>query len=405
MDMNRPITASTPRRTQQQIFSQPSARRTPGSRTPFTRNRPVRHNILTPGRERRRSGILPARRTPRDDLRLLSRLLKRPSPRLAEQLHTKRQSQSSLTSRSSILSGQFQDEGDDEEVPPMISATYGDSNSREEEDDDEEQLRHPPRLSVGGDEERQEDLTTYSVEFPRRMTAESRLSLDRTRLSIDNVSDTADSRTQFVIRPLRNEEIPLEDNHYDGYGDDPENPIDNQEDYEDDINRESLQKEFIQRVEQRKSDIAKLRFAAQSATQPQSRARPAKLDPVLPKKLVKDLAKNLSSLPLSVDAWNALSAASDLFFKQASSDLATYAQHANRKTIDDSDVLMLLKRQRQLTPKVTVFSLAHRYLPSELLAELRLPNVNSEKSVKEHEKITRKKMQKRQRKANKKEVS
>jgi hypothetical protein len=60
-------------------------------------------------------------------------------------------------------------------------------------------------------------------------------------------------------------------------------------------------------------------------------------------------------------------------------------------------------RQRQLTPKVTVFGLAHKYLPSELVAELRLPNVNSEKSIKENEKIKGKETKRQQTKANKKE--
>ncbi|KAK9333006.1 centromere kinetochore component CENP-T-domain-containing protein [Lipomyces starkeyi] len=408
MDRDRFLAASTPRRTQQQTSSQRSAHRTPGSRTPFSRNRPVRHNILTPGRERRRSGILPARKTPRDDLRLLSRLLKRTSPRLPEQSHAKRQSQSSLTSRSSILSGHFQDDDNDEELPPPIpSATYNDA-TREDEEDDEQQLRHPPRVSVGGEEEGQEDVTTYSVEFPRRMTAESRLSLDRTRSSMDNVADddNADDSTQFVIR-LPNEDIPLEDNQlreYSGYEDDRDNPVNDYEDYEDNINQESLQEEFIQRTEQRKSDTTTARYATLSAKPPLSkRPRTVKLEPALPKKLIKDLAKNFSSIPISADALHAVTHATDLFFKQASSDLATYARHANRKTIDESDVLVLLKRQRQLTPKVTVFGLAHKYLPSELVADLRLPNVNSEKSIKEHEKIKSKETKKQQTKANKKE--
>ncbi|KAK9377323.1 centromere kinetochore component CENP-T-domain-containing protein [Lipomyces chichibuensis] len=408
MDRDRFLAVSTPRRTQQQTSSQRSAHRTPGSRTPFSRNRPVRHNILTPGRERRRSGILPARKTPRDDLRLLSRLLKRTSPRVPEQsLHPKRQSQSSLTSRSSILSGQFQDDDNDEEQPPQIaSATYNDA-TRDDEEDDEQQLRHPPRVSVSGDEEGQEDMTAYSVEFLRRMTAESRLSLDRTRSSMDNVADddNADDSTQFVIRLPQNEEIPLDDNQleeYSGYEDDRENPINDYEDYEDDINQGSLQEEFVQRTEQRKSDTTTARYATLSAKPPPSkRPRTVKLEPALPKKLIKDLAKNFSSIPLSADACHALADATDLFFKQASSDLATYARHANRKTIDESDVLLLLKRQKQLTPKVTVFGLAHKYLPTELVAELRLPNVNSEKSIKEQEKVKSKETKKQQTNANK----
>lgn len=40
----------------------------------------------------------------------------------------------------------------------------------------------------------------------------------------------------------------------------------------------------------------------------------------------------------------AIEQATEWFFEQASEDLATYSRHAGRKTIDESDVLTLMKR-------------------------------------------------------------
>ncbi|KAK9321129.1 centromere kinetochore component CENP-T-domain-containing protein [Lipomyces orientalis] len=407
MDRDRFLAVSTPRRAQQQTPLQQSAHRTSGSRTPFTRTRPVRHNILTPGRERRRSGIFPARKTPRDDLRLLSRLLKRPSPRLSEQPLPKRLSQSSVTSRPSI-SVQLDDYGNEEDELPQLPAIIHNDAEREDEEEDERQLRHPPLVSVGGDEDDEQDMSAYSLESARRMTAEPRSSLDRRRLPVSDVDGnvTADESTQFVIRPLQDEEIPLDYNElrdYSGYDDDRNNPIDDYNEYEDTINRERLQEEFSMRAENRKINSMSLDSAISAKSTSSKRARPKKLEQVLPKKLIKDLIKNLSSFPVSTEALQTVTDASDMFVKQTSSDLAKYAQHANRKTIDESDVLMLMKRQRQLTPKVTVFGLAHKYLPSELLAELRLPNTDNARSAKEHEKFKSRAMKKRQRMANEKE--
>ena len=65
--------------------------------------------------------------------------------------------------------------------------------------------------------------------------------------------------------------------------------------------------------------------------------------------------------------------ATEMFFEQVSDDLGSYAQHAKRKTIDESDLVTLMRRQRQLGGAVTPFSLAQRYLPRELLQELRMP--------------------------------
>ncbi|ERS98156.1 hypothetical protein HMPREF1624_04937 [Sporothrix schenckii ATCC 58251] len=75
---------------------------------------------------------------------------------------------------------------------------------------------------------------------------------------------------------------------------------------------------------------------------------------------------------LSRETVAALSTASDWFFEQVGVDLQRYAKHAGRKTIDESDVLLLMRRQRQVNSAVTPFSLAQRMLPRELLQELRM---------------------------------
>ncbi|ODQ66713.1 hypothetical protein NADFUDRAFT_50623 [Nadsonia fulvescens var. elongata DSM 6958] len=87
----------------------------------------------------------------------------------------------------------------------------------------------------------------------------------------------------------------------------------------------------------------------------------------LPKTLVKDLAKSLSSTKISSDAFEAIELASNTFFQQVSQDLGEYAKHASRKTIALADVELLMKRQRLVDEKTSIFTLAHRYLPAELL--------------------------------------
>ncbi|KAL3466780.1 centromere kinetochore component CENP-T-domain-containing protein [Aspergillus heterothallicus] len=68
----------------------------------------------------------------------------------------------------------------------------------------------------------------------------------------------------------------------------------------------------------------------------------------------------------------AIEQASSWYFEQASEDLAAYSKHAGRKTIDEADVTALMRRQRHLNNTTTVFSLAQKYLPKELLQDMRL---------------------------------
>ncbi|PFH62514.1 hypothetical protein XA68_13253 [Ophiocordyceps unilateralis] len=101
--------------------------------------------------------------------------------------------------------------------------------------------------------------------------------------------------------------------------------------------------------------------------------------PPLPPSLVKKVAQTvlhssgLSNPRISAETLTALTQASDWFFEQLGDDLGAYAKHAKRKTVEESDVVTLMRRQRQIGPDVSLFSLAQKHLPRELLQDLRMP--------------------------------
>ncbi|KAI1844628.1 hypothetical protein JX266_009301 [Neoarthrinium moseri] len=101
--------------------------------------------------------------------------------------------------------------------------------------------------------------------------------------------------------------------------------------------------------------------------------------PSLPPGVVKRLAttfaktSGVGKTKISADTLDVIMQATDWFFEQLGDDLSAYARHAGRKTIDESDMITLMRRQRQTSASTTPFSLAQRYLPRELLQELRMP--------------------------------
>ncbi|KFZ20732.1 hypothetical protein V502_03011 [Pseudogymnoascus sp. VKM F-4520 (FW-2644)] len=98
----------------------------------------------------------------------------------------------------------------------------------------------------------------------------------------------------------------------------------------------------------------------------------------LPTGVVKKLATTFArtggsgSGKISKDALSAIMQATDWFFEQVSDDLGAYAAHAGRKTIDENDVMTLMKRQRQTNATTTPFALAQKHLPRELLQDFRM---------------------------------
>ncbi|KAJ5110915.1 hypothetical protein N7532_001450 [Penicillium argentinense] len=100
--------------------------------------------------------------------------------------------------------------------------------------------------------------------------------------------------------------------------------------------------------------------------------------PNLPTGIVKKLATRFartkpgSKTKINKAALEAIEQASSWFFEQASQDLAAYSKHAGRKTIDESDVATLMRRQRLVNNSTTIFSLAQKHLPKELQQDMRL---------------------------------
>ncbi|KAL1916401.1 uncharacterized protein VTP21DRAFT_5592 [Calcarisporiella thermophila] len=92
--------------------------------------------------------------------------------------------------------------------------------------------------------------------------------------------------------------------------------------------------------------------------------------PNLPNNLIKQILSTFARGKISKDALDAVIEGSHLYFEQLSEDLSVYSQHAGRKTIEDDDVLMLMRRQRVLSSKATLESLAHKFLPRELSEEV-----------------------------------
>ncbi|PSR83854.1 centromere kinetochore component CENP-T-domain-containing protein [Coniella lustricola] len=95
----------------------------------------------------------------------------------------------------------------------------------------------------------------------------------------------------------------------------------------------------------------------------------------LPTSVVKRLAQRFAGkTQLSANTLSAIIQASDWFFEQLGDDLRAYANHAKgRTTINETDMLMLMKRQRQTSATISAYALAQRHLPRELLQELRMP--------------------------------
>ena len=75
-----------------------------------------------------------------------------------------------------------------------------------------------------------------------------------------------------------------------------------------------------------------------------------KSGPRLPSGVVKKIATRFArsgagkSTRMSKDTLRAIEQASDWYFEQASGDLLAYAKHSGRKTIDETDVMALMRR-------------------------------------------------------------
>ncbi|KAB8290513.1 hypothetical protein EYC80_010942 [Monilinia laxa] len=419
---------------------------------------------LTPGKDRRRSGIQ-QRETPRDILRLLSRTL---APQTRPTVPSPQRAPSNPRRQTLLLDDDF-DDGPNL-VPPRLSIPLDDENEDDDYEDDESLLL--PSLAAL----EEENLTTRSIELPRRAASEqpnrlfSRGSFGSVRGSeYFGTLDEAEAERDVMGSSF------FEGNDYenDDFPDMANSPFfgsdrtGRQEDLGNGLNRHSL-------LPGRSSDIrpynspSEERDATFVFTVPQSEipvqlefspspeitqtGGPSMDEPSSPpddipgdfaideetmndgndsprlsidtfensrlsederpkapmqtsipenfkrtsqkkKNKVSKHGLKYSSLPLGLvkkhaltfarngaskgeklsrDALDAVMQATDWFFEQISDDLGTYSEHAGRKTIDESDVLMLMRRQRQTNATTTPFSLAQSRLPRELLQDVRM---------------------------------
>lgn len=96
-------------------------------------------------------------------------------------------------------------------------------------------------------------------------------------------------------------------------------------------------------------------------------AKSLKLETAIPRAIVRDLVHTVSGAKLAPDAFEEIINVSNMFFEQAMKDLTDIAEESDRSLIKPADVVRLLEAQKLTDSKATPFSIAHRYLPAELL--------------------------------------
>lgn len=96
-------------------------------------------------------------------------------------------------------------------------------------------------------------------------------------------------------------------------------------------------------------------------------AKSLKLETAIPRAVVRDLVHTVSGAKLAPDAFEEIINVSNMFFEQTMKDLADIAEESDRSLIKPMDAIKLLEAQKLTDSKATPFSIAHKYLPAELL--------------------------------------
>lgn len=90
----------------------------------------------------------------------------------------------------------------------------------------------------------------------------------------------------------------------------------------------------------------------------------------LPKSLVAQLFTSFSRRRPTKDAIELVNELSEKYLQQVSEDLAAYALHAKRKTIEAEDVLCLFRRQKLIDSQHALEDMIRRHLPLENVEDL-----------------------------------
>ncbi|KAJ5124738.1 uncharacterized protein N7515_008563 [Penicillium bovifimosum] len=415
---SRLITATTPGTQRSASRYTPRARGVGAPATPYGLRARQQRAANTPGRDRRRSGRM-QRETTFDILRNLSKALAPVSKPIQS-------SPQELKEPTPEPIDEFEQLDNEPEIPrPRLSLPIQES---EEEGDDASPEMRPPRMSLAIGEDDM-DITYRSVEYPRDLAIRDRdrLSMmsratgrisgdfDDTRLDSDEANDTRigeDDEEDTMMSggdfDRGGETEDLGRFHFDLNFPSPaapplEDPVGGDMNDMEDFELPPADMEPLQAPSDDDDDAGgdfgfglDLQPAGSPRASPgivggglrdeavPTQGKQKKISrhgipvPNLPAGVVKKLATRFarsgagSKAKVNKATLAAIEQASAWYFEQVSQDLAAYSKHAGRKTIDESDVTTLLKRQRHIDKSTTVFSLAQKHLPKELQQDMRL---------------------------------
>ncbi|XP_059681059.1 centromere protein T [Gavia stellata] len=88
-------------------------------------------------------------------------------------------------------------------------------------------------------------------------------------------------------------------------------------------------------------------------------------EPEIASSLIKKIFSHYVKMPVARDAFKIIEKCSERYFRQLSSDLEAYSNHAGRKTVEMADLEVLMRRQGLVTDKMPLHVLIERYLPLE----------------------------------------
>ncbi|XP_038224025.1 centromere protein T isoform X3 [Dermochelys coriacea] len=104
---------------------------------------------------------------------------------------------------------------------------------------------------------------------------------------------------------------------------------------------------------------------AQQAAKRTAMAPRRKREPALPSSLVKKIFSHYVKVPVARDAFKVVEKCVEVYFRQLSNDLEAYTMHARRKTVEEADLELLMRRQGLVTDKMPLHVLIEHHLPLE----------------------------------------
>ncbi|KAK9460985.1 uncharacterized protein V1516DRAFT_320341 [Lipomyces oligophaga] len=332
--------------------------RTPRSRTRpnvaldgtafHSRTRVVRHNLLTPGRtsatNRRRSSIgdtlvrstIRRLRTPRDDLRILSRLLRRERDASAEQemdpqlepVQTQQPTEEETPRAMEVAVSQWEAniESARENVEENVEGNVEENMEEGMVETVEDNVN--AAVKANADTNLNRNLLDQAITAGQVHRQQRRLSrYDREEFKIMVVTDEHQqdqTRTALIERP------PL-----------PE--IGGDEEINVALIGSESDSESVARPKHETLSPMKSRTRGPSS----DKQAPRQATATICRKTVKKVLSAGRTGKVGKSALAAIMAAGEVFLEQIGQDLAGYAQHAGRRTIESRDVRLLVKRQRK----------------------------------------------------------